>query len=559
MFLRGREKRVTKLRRYRQILTRVARYGFAEVTGALVVSRRVPFLGAVPRPSRKLRGLDTGTRLRMLCEELGPTFVKLGQLLSLRPDLLPDEITDELSLLQYGVAPVPFDQIAAVFDKELGAQWRERLTGIDETPLASASVAQVYRARDVQGHELAVKVQRPGIGRQIAVDLAILRDLATLLERYAPRIRPYRPVQIIDQFTKVLTLELDFTYEGRTMELFRERLRRDRALQIPSVYWELTTSKVLTMEYVEGVRLSRMEEVEAAGIDKKAIAAVGARYVLTQMFRDGIFNADPHPGNFIVRPDGVLVPLDFGMVGTLDEEMRQALVDLLLGFANRDPGKLVRAFTAFDMVGENVNIMDFRQELSRLIHYYHNIPLAHLAVGKIFGDLTALIRQYHVALPPDLALTTKVLVTLETLGKRLDPTFNIVQAATPHVRKARLARLTKWKDLQRNLDVLEDADTLIRALPADINDILRKLRAGKLRIRLDVWGFEERIHEIDRSINRLTFAIVIAGSVIASSYLSRTPVGPQLFGLPLVGVAGYFLAAVMGIWLLIGIFRSGRL
>jgi ubiquinone biosynthesis protein len=559
MLFGRRERGVTKLRRYREILTKLARYGFAEVAGALAASRRSPFTRTVRRPSPKLRRLDTGTRIRMLCEELGSTFVKLGQLLSLRSDILPDEITEELSRLQNGVAPVPFDRIAPVLEKEIGLDWRSRLTGIDETPVASASVAQVYRARDLQGNELAVKIQRPGIDRVVAVDFSILRDLAALLERYVPRSRPYHPVQIIEQFTKVLTLELDFTYEGRTMELFRERFRRDRALDIPRVFWELTTGKVLAMEYVEGISLSRMEEVEAAGLNKKAIADVGARYVLTQVFRDGIYNADPHPGNFIVRRDGVLVPLDFGMVGTLDEEMRDALVDLVLGFAGRDAGKLLRAFTSFDLLGENVNLMDFRQELSRLIHYYGNIPLAHLAVGRMFGDLTALIRQYHVSLPPDFALTTKVLVTLETLGKRLDPSFNIVEAAKPYVRKARLRRMTRWRDPQRNLDVLEDADSLVRALPAEIHDILRKLRAGRLKVRLEVYELEDRVREIDKSINRLTFAIVIAGSVIASAYVSRTPIGPQIFGLPVLGVAGFLLAAVLGIWLLVGIFRSGRL
>ena len=561
MLFPWRRRGVTKLRRYREVLTRVAQYGFAEVADALAASRRSPFLRAVARSRgrRRLRGLDTGTRLRMLCEELGPTFVKLGQLMSLRPDLLPDEITAELSKLQYSVAPVPFEQAAEVLEADLGPDWRQRLQGLQETPLASASVAQVYRARDAQGHELAVKVQRPGIDRLIAVDISILKDLATLLERYAPRTRLYRPVQLIEQFQKVLTLELDFTYEARTMELFRQSFRRDRAIQVPGVYWDLTTKRILCMEYAEGIRLSSPEEIEASGLDTKAIVATGARYVLTQVFRDGVYNADPHPGNFIVRPDGVLVPIDFGMIGTLDEEMKQALVNLLLGFANRDTDKLMRAFAAFDMVGENTNVLDFRQELSRLVFYYHNVPLGHLAAGRVFADLTALIRQHHVALPPDLALTTKVLVTLESLGRRYDPSFNIIRAAAPYVRKARIGRLRHWADPQRNLDLFEDTGTLLRSLPSELYEIIRKLRGGNLRIRMEIAGLEDRIRDIDRSINRLAFAIVIAGAVVASSFLSRISGGPQLLGLPLVGFAGYLVAGILGIWFLVGIFRSGRL
>jgi ubiquinone biosynthesis protein len=554
------ERGVTKLKRYREVLTAVARYGFAEIADALAAARRFPFRGrARPRGRKMLRGLPTGTRLRMLCEELGPTFVKLGQLLSLRADLLPEDIITELERLQDNVAPVPFQEIEAILARELGDGWRERLRDMGPEPLASASLAQVHRARDASGNELAVKVQRPGVARSVAVDVAILRDIATLLERYAPRARAFRPVQLIEQFTKVLTLELDFTYEGRTMELFRHNFRRDRRIAVPRVYWDICTSKVLSMEYADGIRLSHAQELDSSGLDKRAIVETGARYVLTQVFRDGVYNADPHPGNFIVRRDGVLVPVDFGMVGTLDEEMKQALVDLLLGFAGRDTNKLLRALTAFHMVGDGVDTPDFRQELSRLIYYYGNVPVGHLSVARVFSDLTALIREYHVALPSDLALTAKVLVTLESLGRRLDPGFNIVKAAAPYVRNARASRLTTWRDLQKNLDLLDDTATLLRDLPFDLHEVISRLRSGNLRFRMDISGLEERIRDIDRSINRLAFAIVIAGAVIASSFLSRAVVGPSVFGVPLVGLAGYLVAGVLGVWFLVGIFRSGRL
>jgi ubiquinone biosynthesis protein len=336
LFARTRQ-RLRKLKRYRQILSRLVFYGFSELGEALLPRRRI----GKPTP-RRLRRLGSGARLRLLFEELGPTFIKLGQFLSLRSDLLPDEVTSELEKLQYGAAPLAFERLEPVLVRELGPEWRGRFASFDPQPVASASIAQVHRAVSREGEQLALKIQRPGIEELIQADLAILMDLALLLERALPRLRAFRLVPLIDHFARVLTLELDFQYEARTMELFRRNFRADRSLAIPAVHSGLSTARVLAMEYVEGVRLSDPEEYRRAGVDTRRIAAVGARYVLAQIFQHGVFNADPHPANFIVRPDGVLAALDFGMVGVLAEEHKQALVNLLLAFVNKDPGRLLR-------------------------------------------------------------------------------------------------------------------------------------------------------------------------------------------------------------------------
>ena len=355
LFARTRQ-RLRKLKRYRQILSRLVFYGFSELGEALLPRRRI----GKPTP-RRLRRLGSGARLRLLFEELGPTFIKLGQFLSLRSDLLPDEVTSELQLLQYGAAPLAFDHLEPVLIRELGPDWRGRFASFDPEPIASASIAQVHRAVSRRGEQLALKIQRPGIEELIQADLAILMDLALLLERALPRLRSFRLVPLIDHFARVLALELDFQYEARTMELFRRNFRGDRALAIPAVHAELSTARVLAMEYVEGVRLSDPEGFQEAGVDTRRIAAVGARYVLAQIFQHGVYNADPHPANFIVRPDGVLAALDFGMVGVLAEEHKQALVNLLLAFVNKDPGRLLRVFSELELLGED----QARGELSR--------------------------------------------------------------------------------------------------------------------------------------------------------------------------------------------------
>jgi ubiquinone biosynthesis protein len=553
LFARTRQ-RLGKLKRYRQILSRLMFYGFSELSDALLPRRGI----GKPSP-RRLRRLGSGPRLRLLFEELGPTFIKLGQFLSLRSDLLPDEVTSELQKLQYGAAPLAFQRLEPVLVEELGADWRKHFASFDPQPVASASIAQVHRAVTTGGERLALKIQRPGIEEVVQADLSILTDLAVLLQRALPRLRPFRLVALIDHFARVLRLELDFQYEARTMELFRRNFRADRSLHIPAVHAALSTSRVLAMEYVEGVRLSDPERFAEAGLDTRRIAGVGARYVLAQIFQHGVYNADPHPANFIVRPDGLLAPLDFGMVGVLAEEHKQALVNVLLAFVNKDSGRLLRVFEDLELLGQNGARGELSGDLGRLVNYYHHMPVSQLYISRVLTDLYALIRRYAIALPVDLALTLKVMVTLESLGKRLDPEFDFVNAARPFVTKVRIRRLRSWLDRESLLELAEDTERLARALPGEAYDLLKKAGSGRLKLRLDLEDLGDVVREIDRSVNRLSFAVVIAGILVGSAFVAREGVGPSFLGLPILGLAGFFVAVVMGIWFLVGTLRSGRL
>jgi ubiquinone biosynthesis protein len=553
--------RLRKLARYRQILSKLVFYGFSEFIEAFGPRRKGLEAAPVPagRASRRLRHLPFGARLRMLFEELGPTFIKLGQFLSLRSDIIPEDITAELEKLQYGAAPLPFAELEPVLAQELGEAWRGRFRSIETEPLASASIAQVHRAVAEDGRPLALKIQRPGIAALIQADLAILLDLASLLERYLPKLRIYHPVRLIDHFAKVLALELDFQYEGRTMDLFRRNFRSDRAIHIPEVHWELTTERLLVMEFVDGVRLSDPERFAEAKVDTKRIAAVGARFVLAQIFQYGVYNADPHPANFLVRPDMVLAPIDFGMVGVLDEELKQALVGVLMAFVARDAGRLMRVFSSLDLLDEEMPRGELANDLGRLINYYSHMPVAQLSVSRVFQDLIFIIRQYRIGLPVDLALTLKVLVTLESLGKRLDPHFDFLGVVRPFVERFRVRRLRDWLDRESLFDLLEDTGRLARSLPYETSELLKKARTGRLKLRLDLEDLGDVVREIDRSVNRLSFAVVIAGILIGSSFVTRSGFGPTVLGLPILGLAGFLVAAVLGIWFLIGTLRSGRL
>ncbi|MBN2552146.1 MAG: AarF/ABC1/UbiB kinase family protein [Spirochaetales bacterium] len=553
------KRRVHKLARTRQILTRLVFYGFSELTEALGFRRRRLLSSRVAEIARgrRVRRLPFGARLRLLLEELGPTFIKLGQLLSLRSDLLPDEVTSELRKLQYGAAPVAFSKLEPILREQWGPQWRKAVRSIEAEPLASASIAQVHRAITREGEEVVLKIQRPGIKELIRSDLAILTDLANLIERYLPRARVYRPRRLVDHFSKVLTLELDFYYEGRTMDLVRKNFDKDPDIHVPQVHWSLSSEHILVMEYIEGVRLS--DEAELAAIDTRNVADIGARYVLRQVFEHGVYNADPHPANFIVRRDGVLVPLDFGMVGTLDEEMKQALVNMLMAFVQKDPDKLMRVFFSLELLDETSRRSELSYDLSRLINYYHHIPVAHLSVAGMLRDLNAVIRRYQIAMPVDLALTLKVVVTVESLGRRLDPEFDIIGVAQPFIERVRLSRVRDWVNPEKIYDLLEDTARLLRSLPYDTHELLKKARTGKLKLSLDLEDLDSSIREIDRSVNRLSFSVVIAGLLVASSFFMRLPGGPTLLGMPILGLAGFGAAGFLGIWFLIGILRSGRL
>jgi ubiquinone biosynthesis protein len=551
--------RIHKLARTRQILTRLVFYGFTELTEALgfrgrrLLSSRV---GEIAK-GRRIRRLPFGARLRLLFEELGPTFIKLGQLLSLRSDLLPEDITSELRKLQYGAAPLEFAKLKPLLREEWGPDWRNTLRSIDTNPLASASIAQVHRAVTHEGQEVVLKIQRPGIRELIRSDLALLSDLAVLIERYLPGARVYKPRQLVDHFSKVLTLELDFFYEGRTMDLVRENFGHDTGIHVPEVHWSITSNRILVMEYIEGIRLS--DDAGLSAIDTKKIADIGARYVLRQVFEHGVYNADPHPANFIVRKDGVLVPLDFGMVGTLDDEMKQALVAMLMAFVHREPDKLMRVFFTLELLDETARRSELNYELSRLINYYYHIPVAQLSVSRLLHDLNAIIRRYRISMPVDLALTLKVVVTVESLGQRLDPEFDVIEVAKPFIERARISRLRDWVNPEKIYDLLEDTAKLLRSLPYDAHELLKKARTGKLKLSLDLEDLDPRVREVDRSVNRLSFSVVIAGLLVASSFFMRLPSGPTLLGVPVLGLVGFATAGVLGIWFLIGILRSGRL
>ena len=547
------------LRRYRQILTVLVKYGFGDLLEALKV--RHPLVGRLPRLKvlKGLEGLSRPERLRLAFEELGPTFIKLGQLLSLRPDLIPPEYSAELAKLQDEAAPFPFAQVKEKVEEQLGRPLEELFSEFDEEPLAAASLAQVHRALLRDGTEVVVKVQRPKVRDRVRADLIILEDLAQFIARYVPDSELYDPVGTVREFAKTLRRELDFVREGRNMEVFRRNFSGDPTIYIPKVFWELTTSEVLTMERIVGIKVTDLEGLEGAGLDRRQIAINGANAILKQVFEHGFFHADPHPGNILVLEDNVIAPLDFGMVGRLDRALQEMVGELLVGIVRKDIDRVMRALHELGSLDEGVDLVAFRTDLGDFIDRYYKIPLYRLEVARLLDEAMTLVREHRVRLPAGLVMMGKALVIEEGVGRTLYPELDMITLAKPYVQHMVFRGLVPGQELRDWAVVAEETGRLLKELPGELRSIMKKIRRGELRTQFEHLGLDRLILELDRSSNRIAFALIIAALIVGSSLVMQLEVGPKLWGLPLFGFLGFGFAAVLGLWLAIAILRSGRL
>jgi len=554
--------RVTRhdLRRYRQILGILVRYGFGDVLGRIRVSYRVHLRTRFPKKEAEtLSGLSTPERLRLAFEELGPTFIKFGQILSCRPDLLPPEFIRQMSKLQDSVPPFPYTEAKAVIEAELGRPLSRLFRSMDDEPVAAASLAQVYRARMETGEEVAVKVQRPGVEAFISADIRILYELATLAERHLSDLRYYEPTRIVDEFARTIYRELDFAREGRNIDRFRQYFADDLTVHIPKVYWDYTASKVLTTEYVEGIKISDVAQIDAAGLDRREIAVNGANLILKEIFQHRFFHADPHPGNIFVLENNVIAPVDFGMTGTIDEETADHMSALLSAIMARDVNELIDTLFTVGITEGPVDRKALKSELTDLLDRYYGVPLKDVNIKTALEEQMAIIRRYRLRPPGDLIMMARALLLSEGVARMLYPQFNIVEHARPYARRVLARGLDPARELRELARTTRDGVRLAKRMPSDVSEILSKIRKDDMAIGIQHRGLERFITELDRSSNRLSFAVVIAALIVGSSIIFQTGVGPALFGYPLLGLVGFLLASILGLWLLFGIIRSGRL
>ncbi len=552
-------RRYRHLKRYRQIAAVLVKYGFADLVERLNLGAYLQVGRRLLRLKAAAEGASTPQRLRLALEELGPTFVKLGQVLSTRSFLVPADILAELVLLQDQVRPEPFSALEPVLSQELQGPVEAHFPWFASEPLASASIAQVHRARTVDGQEVVVKIQRPGIAESIEADMEILLDLARLIERHLPESRQFDPVGMVEELARTTRRELDFLSEARNVELFARNCAQLGGVHVPAVYWSLTTPRILTLEYVEGVKISEVENLRQMGVDLKALVRRGTDFVLKQIFEDGFFHADPHPGNLLVRRDGVIVPVDFGIMGRLDDEMLSYFADLLLGVTRRDVQLVVRAMAQMGIVTPGGDERALRLDVSEFIDRYYGVPLRTVRMKTVLEEAVAVLVRHRLRVPSNLMLLGKTLGTYEDLAARLAPDFSFAAAIGPYARKLMWRQFQPGRIGYQVARSMRELYQLALLMPRELEALLRRLSSGRLGAELHHQGLENLIREIDRSSNRLSFSLIIAALIVASSMIITANLGPRLFGLSLLGVVGYLFAGLLGVWLVVAILRSGRL
>lgn len=549
------------LNRYRQILSVLFRYGFGDLIETLKIDQYIEVgLRVISFKKRdRLDRLSRAERVRLVFEELGPTYIKLGQVLSTRPDLIPVEFVTELVRLQDKVPSFDFSEVEKIIRKELDEPPATLFDSIEASPVASASLGQVHLARTRDGEPVAVKVQRPGIRKTIEVDLEIMLHLATLMERHVEEIALLRPIKIVEEFTDTLEKEIDYTIEAGSMERMARLFLNDPTVYIPAVFRELTTPRILTMEFVEGIKISDVAQLEREGFDKKCITARGADLYLTQFFEHGFFHGDPHPGNIFILPDNVICLLDFGMMGTVDRRTRELFVDLIDSIVQREETRCVRVLLRLAEWEEEPDIRSLEKDVAEFTGRHLYKPIKEIGFGILLKHMLELTARHRLRIPPNLFLMMKALATVEGVTRMLDPDFNLVIQTVPFIQRIKLERMHPQRVADELSHLAADWYEFLSRFPQDLIEITRLIRSRKLSFRHESSDIPKMLATYSQISNRISFAIIIAALLIGSALIVISEIPPLFFGISLIGIIGFFAAALMGIWLLIAIIMKGRL
>ena len=553
---------VRDLGRLQDIASVLIRWGFGDVVKrmgmAVVLEKAGRLLHWQAVEEGRLR-MDVPTRLRCTLQDLGPTFVKLGQVLATRVDLLPPAWIDELGKLQNAVPALPWDAVLPQLREDLGAEPEAVFARVEHEPLAAASLAQAHRAWLADGSAVVLKIRRPGIRDTVEADLRLLKHLAVIVEKNLPELRRYHPQRIVQQFSASLRRELDFAAECRNAERIAHNFAGRDDIVIPRVYWQWTCERLNVQECLEGVPGRDLAAVDAMGLDRVQLARTGAGLVLKMVLEDGFFHADPHPGNIFYMPDGAIGVIDFGMVGRVTEQRRFQIVRLLHGLVVHDSAAVAEVLADWTEENNDIDEVRLQESADVFVDQYRGVPLKDLRMGAMLGDVTAMLREHGLSLPADLALMIKAFLTLEGMGRQLDPDFDMASEARPYLERAMLERFAPDVLVRRGRRTLSGLVDLLRDMPRDVHRLLQSARRGKLQMHIEVDTLRAFGEQVDRAANRLTMGIITASLVIGSSIVMNS-VGGGVSNrwLMALGVLGFVGAALCGVWILFSIWRSGR-
>jgi ubiquinone biosynthesis protein len=538
--------------RFKDIVFTLLKYGFDD----LVERLELPGIGLVKKIHKPEHNLGTYERIRFAMEDLGPTFVKLGQMMSLRPDLLPAGLIRELTKLQDDVSALDYSEIQEVLETELKGPVDKVFSKLETRAVAAASLSQVHRGvLKTDGRVVSVKVRRPGIRRTIEKDLDILEAVAVRVHERSEDLRSYDLPNLVRETRRLFLREIDFTREAANIKIARAH-RRNEDAYIPEVFEELSTERMLVMEFIEGKKLRDLDTETLE--DPRSLAVQGLKSAIKQILEDGFFHADPHPGNLLLSDDKGLCLLDWGMVGRLTRDDRYDLFLFITSVVEQDSGRLTDALISMAAAEGDVDRRTLERGLLEILDYYGSLPIKDLNIGSLLLDISTLIRKHRLRLPPDLVIMIRALVTAEGTARLIYPDLNVVAEAESTVKGLAAKQFRPAIVLKKLRSSFSQLLAMQRQIPRRIARIANKIERGDLAIRFEHENLGGLIRTLENASSRLTLGIILAALIIGSSMLITTTVGPSMFGVPAIGVVGYLISAVIGLWLAFNIIRSRR-
>jgi len=553
-------------KRLKEIVNVFIRQGFGNLVDQMhlgkyvSLTKRIKAYGHLPS---LLKGPKVHERIRLAFEELGPSFIKLAQMLSTRPDLIPNRYTQEFERLQDRVPPFPYEEARTIIESEITEPFESIFRQFERVPVGAASIAQVHRAVLMDGTKVIVKVQRPDIRENLESDIDILYYVAKLLETYVPDSRYLNPTGIVREFEKTVMKELDFIVEGRNCQRLWHNFQDFDGVRIPKPFRNLITGTVLVLESIDGVRIDDLDGIRKMGLEPAAVARRTLDAYFKMVLVDGIFHGDPHPGNLIVMKDGAIGFMDFGITGQINEETKILLSNVFMALVKKDFDNLVDVLIMLGLVPENTDIDEFRRllrsDLRDLIEPLYDTSVSEIDFARYLDETLDIIIKHKTLVPSDLMLLDKVVMMLEGIVLRLDPDINIIEAMKPYLSHVAFDKMSPGKAMDEAIKGIKESGMFLKYFPRQLKKILWKVIRDEIVIRLSLKGLDTLTRDIDRSSNRISVAMIISAVLISSAIMHATGVGPTVYGMSVMGFMVFGFAAVLGIALIVSIFRSGRL
>ena len=540
-------------RRYEQVLLILLKYGFGDIVLSLnlehiFVSIHKLMMRAV---NEKLENTTRPERVRLALEELGPTFIKLGQIMSTRPDLIPMSFISELEKLQDHVPPFPYEDVEQIITDELGAPPEELFEAFTKEPLAAASIGQTHRALLKTGEQVVIKVQRPHIRSTVEADLEIMMHIASMMEKHIDELELYHPTAIVNEFARSLSKELDFTIEAFSVDRFATMFKDNPNIHVPQIFHEYSTSSVMCMEFIDGAKSTDITKIEALGCDTKKLAREGVNLLMEQVFIHGFFHGDPHPGNIFILPEDIICFIDFGMMGRVSHSERNDFLRLLLSLLQKDEKRITRAALRLTLPQSDLELEQLERDVGEMVDENLYRPMKDIDTGRILDQLTKILTKYRLQLKPNLFLLLKAMVSIETLAHLYDDDLNVFECAEPYVKKMNMDKLSPKNILRNMLDPIQDMCEMAVDLPRDLQVLMEKLRKGEVVIKVKQSGFESLIEAFNWTGSQIASSIILAALIVGSSLVTHAKAPPVWNGVSVIGIIGYIFSALIGFMLLL--------